>query len=79
MAALPEFIPAGHPAIHALFVYPQYMRFSGTRLEESVMQILFISLGCDKNLVDTEHMLGKLAGHGYEMTDDCLLYTSRCV
>lgn len=70
MAALPEFIPAGHPAIHALFVYPQYMRFSGARLEESVMQILFISLGCDKNLVDTEHMLGKLAGHGYEMTDD---------
>ena len=44
------------------------MRFSGARLEESVMQILFISLGCDKNLVDTEHMLGKLAGHGYEMT-----------
>ena len=34
------------------------------------MKILFISLGCDKNLVDTEHMLGKLAGHGYEMTDD---------
>ena len=34
------------------------------------MRILFVSLGCDKNLVDTEHMLGKLAGHGYEMTDD---------
>lgn len=34
------------------------------------MKILFISLGCDKNLVDTEMMLGLLAGRGYEMTDD---------
>lgn len=33
-------------------------------------KILFVSLGCDKNLVDTEHMLGKLAGRGFEMTDD---------
>mgnify|MGYP000784292960 CR=1 FL=1 len=29
------------------------------------MKILFVSLGCDKNLVDTEYMLGI-----------CLLYTS---
>ncbi|MDO4623216.1 MAG: 30S ribosomal protein S12 methylthiotransferase RimO [Eubacteriales bacterium] len=34
------------------------------------MKILFISLGCDKNLIDSERMLGKLAGRGYEMTDD---------
>ena len=34
------------------------------------MKILFISLGCDKNLVDTEVMLGLLASRGYEMTDD---------
>lgn len=34
------------------------------------MKILFISLGCDKNLVDTEVMLGMLASRGYEMTDD---------
>ena len=34
------------------------------------MKILFISLGCDKNLVDTEVMLGLLASKGYEMTDD---------
>ena len=34
------------------------------------MNILFISLGCDKNLVDTEHMLSVLADHGYRMTDD---------
>ncbi|MCI7181846.1 MAG: 30S ribosomal protein S12 methylthiotransferase RimO [Schaedlerella sp.] len=34
------------------------------------MKLLFISLGCDKNLVDTEVMLGLLASRGYEMTDD---------
>ena len=34
------------------------------------MKILFISLGCDKNLVDTEVMLGMLASRGYEMTND---------
>ena len=34
------------------------------------MNILFISLGCDKNLVDTEVMLGLLAKKGYKMTDD---------
>lgn len=34
------------------------------------MKILFISLGCDKNLVDTEMMLGMLSEHNYEFTDD---------
>ena len=34
------------------------------------MKILLISLGCDKNLVDTEVMLGLLASRGHEMTDD---------
>lgn len=34
------------------------------------MKILFVSLGCDKNLVDTEMMLGELLGKGYEFTDD---------
>ena len=34
------------------------------------MKILFISLGFDKNLVDTEVMLGMLASRGYEMTND---------
>lgn len=34
------------------------------------MNVLFISLGCDKNLVDTEVMLGLLASKGYQMTDD---------
>ncbi|WP_195609468.1 30S ribosomal protein S12 methylthiotransferase RimO [Mediterraneibacter glycyrrhizinilyticus] len=34
------------------------------------MKLLFISLGCDKNLTDTEVMLGLLASRGYEMTDD---------
>ncbi|MCC8082003.1 MAG: 30S ribosomal protein S12 methylthiotransferase RimO [Lachnospiraceae bacterium] len=34
------------------------------------MKILFISLGCDKNLVDSEYMLGKLVEHHYTITDD---------
>lgn len=34
------------------------------------MKILFISLGCDKNLVDSEVMLGMLAQKGYSFTDD---------
>lgn len=34
------------------------------------MNILFISLGCDKNLVDSEHMLGLLTQKGYTLTDD---------
>lgn len=31
---------------------------------------MFVSLGCDKNLVDSEMMLGLLAKNGYEFTDD---------
>ena len=34
------------------------------------MNLLFISLGCDKNLVDTEKMLGILGGEGYSFVDD---------
>jgi ribosomal protein S12 methylthiotransferase len=34
------------------------------------MNILVISLGCDKNLVDSEVMLGLLNKRGYQMTDD---------
>ncbi len=34
------------------------------------MKILFVSLGCDKNLVDTEMMLGMLGEYGYEFTND---------
>ena len=34
------------------------------------MKILFVSLGCDKNLVDSETMLGLLNRAGYEFTDD---------
>lgn len=34
------------------------------------MKIMFVSLGCDKNLVDTEMMLGMLKEQGYSFTDD---------
>lgn len=33
-------------------------------------KILFTSLGCDKNLVDSEMMIGLLQDRGYEFTDD---------
>ena len=33
------------------------------------MKILFISLGCDKNLADSEEMLGFLTGSGHEIVD----------
>jgi ribosomal protein S12 methylthiotransferase len=34
------------------------------------VKIGFISLGCPKNLLDTEVMLGKLVGEGYEITPE---------
>lgn len=34
------------------------------------MKVLFISLGCDKNLTDSEAMLGLLNQAGYTITDD---------
>lgn len=34
------------------------------------MKLLFISLGCDKNLVDSEEMLGMLRKEHFEFTDD---------
>ena len=34
------------------------------------MKILFVSLGCDKNRVDSEVMLGMLSQRGHEFTDD---------
>lgn len=34
------------------------------------MNIMFVSLGCDKNLVDTEMMLGLLRKKGYTFTED---------
>ena len=33
-------------------------------------KIAFVSLGCPKNLVDTEYMLGALISEGYEFTED---------
>lgn len=34
------------------------------------MKVLFVSLGCDKNLVDSEVMLGLLRERNYEITDE---------
>ena len=34
------------------------------------MNVLFVSLGCDKNLVDSEVMLGLLRDKGYSLTNE---------
>ncbi len=45
------------------------------------MKLLLVSLGCDKNLVDSEHMIARLMAAGYTLTDDeteadvCLINT----
>src|SRR5271169_4499253 len=38
--------------------------------ESSPRTFAFVSLGCPKNLVDTERMLGKLCQAGYALTPD---------
>jgi len=39
-------------------------------MKSEVQKIGFVSLGCPKNLVDSEVMMGQLAKHGYELTTD---------
>ncbi|MBP3735477.1 MAG: 30S ribosomal protein S12 methylthiotransferase RimO [Lachnospiraceae bacterium] len=34
------------------------------------MDVCFVSLGCDKNLIDSQEMLGMMAGTKYRLTDD---------
>jgi ribosomal protein S12 methylthiotransferase len=38
--------------------------------EIKIPKVGFVSLGCPKNLVDSEVMLGTLAKHGYAITAD---------
>ncbi len=40
------------------------------RIRENRMKIMFVSLGCDKNLADSEEMIGLLSSRGYSFTDD---------
>ena len=39
-------------------------------IQGDFMKILFVSLGCDKNLVDSEMMIGMIQEKGFEITDD---------
>ena len=41
-----------------------------TKEELKTKVISAISLGCDKNKVDLEHMLGKIRAYGFQITDD---------
>jgi ribosomal protein S12 methylthiotransferase len=39
-------------------------------MKSEMQKIGFVSLGCPKNLVDSEVMMGQLRDHGYELTTD---------
>jgi ribosomal protein S12 methylthiotransferase len=39
-------------------------------MKSDIQRIGFVSLGCPKNLVDSEVMMGRLKQHGYELTTD---------
>ena len=39
-------------------------------MKSDIQKIGFVSLGCPKNLVDSEVMMGQLKQHGYELTTD---------
>ncbi|MEP7271160.1 MAG: 30S ribosomal protein S12 methylthiotransferase RimO, partial [Acidobacteriota bacterium] len=39
-------------------------------MSTAIRKIGFVSLGCPKNLVDSEVMMGQLAKHGYQLTTD---------
>ena len=39
-------------------------------MKSEISKIGFVSLGCPKNLVDSEVMMGQLAKHGYQLTTD---------
>ena len=43
---------------------------SGSASGTGPIKLHMVSLGCDKNLVDSENMLGILTARGYELTDD---------
>ena len=44
--------------------------WSGCELNKLPMKVLFISLGCAKNLMDSEQMIALLTAAGHELTDD---------
>lgn len=44
--------------------------YNTSQKSPEAFRIFFVSLGCDKNLVDSEQMIGLLRSKGYEMTDD---------
>ena len=46
------------------------VKISHKKKEGKRMKILFVSLGCDKNLVDSEMMLGMLAKDGFTFTNE---------
>ena len=56
--------------LHYILTFLNYQEGNYEIYKSNEMKLLFISLGCDKNLVDSEHMSGILSNAGYEFTDD---------
>jgi ribosomal protein S12 methylthiotransferase len=54
----------------AAIVYDAGLRFPMKRNNKPIQSVAFVSLGCPKNLVDSERMLGLLAGDGLAVTGD---------
>ena len=48
--------------------YPCYPKYSNSFPWDTLLKIGFVSLGCPKNLVDSEVMMGLLAAKGHELT-----------
>lgn len=59
----------GNKSFPGFFISSFFTGHTETERNEA-MNLLFISLGCDKNLVDTEKMLGLLGKEGYSFVDD---------
>jgi ribosomal protein S12 methylthiotransferase len=63
--------PAGSGSCSLLFIALAFTLFPCMkRLQNTGNKIHFVSLGCARNLVDTEVMLGILLQSGYEVSDD---------
>ncbi len=46
------------------------VHYESWKMSSEIQKIGFVSLGCPKNLVDSEVMMGQLKQHGYELTTD---------
>src|SRR6516164_10627619 len=62
----------GLPSVSVLFITrvidSAILRFRTSSAGSTILKVGFVSLGCPKNLVDTEVMMGHLVCRGHELT-----------